>query len=252
MQGSGPGVPLPAATAKLRVAIVDGEDLFRDLLRLGLGTLGHIEVVADFGDAQAALQEIPSLRPDVAILNIVLPGSLHGVHLGVALKRQVPRLGIVLLSDYADPELLHAVPKDLSSGWCYLLKKSVSSAEALGRAIQSAGVGFVVMDPALMEPAQLSHSVLRRLTPRQLDILALLAQGYTNSAIAARLCMAEKSVQNQINLIYQQLDIDRDNPGVQPRVTAALTYWQERGRTAPFAAMDEAAPGAAGMGIGPG
>jgi len=114
------------------------------------------------------------------------------------------------------------------------LKKSVTDVETLGRAIQSAGAGFVVLDPRLVNTARSSNRILSRLTPRQLDILALVAEGYTNAAIAERLRLAEKSIQNQLNAIYPQLDIDRSNSAIQPRVTAALVYLKEMGRTSPL------------------
>src|SRR5579884_4492362 len=91
-------------------------------------------------------------------------------------------------------------------------------------------MGLTVLDPQLvagMRTRPKKQGMLSRLTPRQMDILELIAQGYSNAAIAERLVLAEKSVENQINLLYQQLEIDRSTQAVQPRVKAVLIYLEE-------------------------
>jgi DNA-binding NarL/FixJ family response regulator len=113
------------------------------------------------------------------------------------------------------------------AGWSYLLKKSVSDVAALGRAVEGAAAQLVVLDPQLvaaMHPRP--DGQLGRLTTRQKEILGFLAQGFTNAAIAERLVLAEKSVENQINLLYQQLGIDRQDNSLHPRVKATLLYLQ--------------------------
>jgi DNA-binding NarL/FixJ family response regulator len=181
-----------------------------------------------FADGQSALAAAQELRPRVAILDIELPGGLNGVQLGLRLRRLLPNLGIVLLSNHGDPEFVASLPADVLSGWSYLQKKSVSDLSVLQRAITGATTGLVTLDPNLvtgMRPR--AGGLLERLTPRQQEILALIAQGYTNRAIASRLHLAEKSVENQINALYQQLEIDRNEPDIHLRVRAVLIYMQE-------------------------
>lgn len=114
------------------------------------------------------------------------------------------------------------------AGWSYLLKRSVSDADALVRAIESAAAGFLVLDRQLTTHAQPKPSgPLSRLTPRQREILALMAQGFTNTAIAQRLVLTEKTVENQANIIYQKLGIERGASVVHPRVKAVLLYLQD-------------------------
>jgi DNA-binding NarL/FixJ family response regulator len=221
-------VALEAPEDRLSIAIVEDEDLYRDLLRIALSQQPRLLIVGAFGDGEAALAALPGLEPRVAILDIALPGALNGVQLGLLLRRQLPELGIVLLSNHGDPEFVASLPPRALTGWSYLLKRSVSDAAALGRAIEGAAAGFVVLDPQLVSGLQpRPDGPLSRLTPRQTEILSLIAQGYTNAAIARQLILAEKSVQNQINQIYQQLGIDRGDTAVHPRVTAVLTYLRE-------------------------
>jgi len=213
---------------RIPVAIVEDEGLFRNLLSLALSQEPTIEVVGEFKSAEAALQQIPKLKPKVALLDIELGGDMNGVQLGLRLRKALPNLGIVLLSNHANPQFLSVIPRSMASGWSYLLKRSVRDVDALTRVIQGASAGYVVLDQHIVHSAQRrEESVLSRLTPRQLQILSLIAQGYTNAAIAEKLFLSEKSVQNHINSLYQQLHLNRDDATIQPRVTAVLTYLQE-------------------------
>ena len=123
--------------------------------------------------------------------------------------------------------LLGAGQAEEASGWSYLLKQSVGDTAALGRAIEGSTAGFVVMDPAVvtgLRPRQ--GSFASRLTPRQLEVLALMAQGYNNAGIAEKLVLGHKSVENYINAIYQELNVAQTDR-VHPRVAAVLGYIQD-------------------------
>lgn len=213
---------------RIRTIVVEDENLYRDLLKEALGRQPRIDVVGAFADGESAMRAAPALAPDVAILDIELGPSANGVQTGLVLRRQLPQLGIVLLSNHCEPAFLKAVPPEQLSGWSYLLKRSVQDLAALARAVEGAAAGLVVLDARLVAAAQPRQGGrLERLTPRQLDILSRIAQGFTNTAIAQSLGLTEKSVENQINVLYQQLEIDRTDPTVQPRVTAVLRYLQE-------------------------
>jgi DNA-binding NarL/FixJ family response regulator len=214
----------------LRVVLVEDEPLYRDLLRIALDQRSDLEIVNTYGDADSALAGIPEVKPDVAMLDIDLGSAVNGVQLGMMLRRSLPQLSIVLLSNHGDPEFVASLPEDVRSGWSYLLKKSVNDVDVLSRTISGAAAGLTVLDPQLVAGMRMrpkKTGLLSRLTPRQTEILELIAQGYSNAAIAERLVLAEKSVENQINLLYQQLEIDRSTSGVQPRVKAVLTYLDE-------------------------
>lgn len=207
------------------VAIVEDEGLFRSLLEVTLANVGRFQIVGSFARPKQALREIPRLKPDVALLDIELGAGMTGIEVGIALRQKLPRLGIVLLSNHCDPEFLAGVPAATVAGWSYLLKKSVEHVDTLARAITGSSDGLVVLDPQLIASIRTHHrGPLGRLTPRQRQVLELIAHGLTNAAIARQLSLSEKTIQNQINLIYDKLAIDRTDPGVQPRVNAVLTY----------------------------
>lgn len=216
----------PQATpVPLKVLVVEDEPLYREMLTLALSQDEGIQVVAAVADAESALQAAEYRRPDVATLDIEISGSMNGIELGIKLRDRLPRLGIVLLSNHRDPSFLNAFQSQAYSGWSYLLKKSSYNLEMLRRAIKGAACGYVMVDPQLIDSARVArNSPIARLTPRQQEILGLMAQGYTNAAISEALGITAKSVENQINLIYQHLDIDRSDRSVQPRVTAVLEY----------------------------
>lgn len=216
------------ASKKARVVIVEDEGLYRDLLRVSLSQHPDLEVIGSFGNSDEALAEIPKLNPDVAILDIELGGPINGIQLGLQLRETMEKIGVVLLSNHADLQFLTAVPQPSISGWSYLLKKSVGDIHALGRTIAGSADGLVVLDPQLvtaMRPR--SAGIMGNLTPRQGEILQLIAQGFSNSGIAKELVLTERTVEKHINLLYQHLEIDRENHSVQPRVSAVILYLQE-------------------------
>jgi DNA-binding NarL/FixJ family response regulator/DNA-binding XRE family transcriptional regulator len=218
----------PPDQAELRLMLVDDEDLYRDLLQTALGQQPRLNVVGAFRDASTALATGLVLQPDVALLDIELPGGLDGIHLGLALRRSLPKLGIVLLSHHADLRFVAALHRRPVTGWSYLLKQSVRDVAALRRAIEGAAEGYVVLDPRLVAGLQpRTGGPLERLTPRQRDVLALAAQGLTNAGIAQRLVLAEKSVENQLTGIYEAFGIDRREHEVHARVKAVLIYLRD-------------------------
>ena len=218
----------PSDERELRLMLVDDEDLYRDLLRTALGQQPRLSVVGAFRDAETALATAPSLQLDVAVLDIELGSGLDGIHLGLALRQSLPTLGIVLLSNHADLRFVAALHRRPITGWSYLLKQSVRDVAALRRAVEGAAEGDVVLDPRLVAGLQpRAGGPLERLTPRQRDVLALVAQGLTNAAIAEQLVLAEKSVENHLTDVYDAFGIDRGEQGVHARVKAVLLYLQE-------------------------
>lgn len=213
------------AEATVRIVIVEDEDLYRDLLVTSLAYQPQIKVVGDFGAAESALEHAPALRPDVALIDIALGGAMNGIQLGLRLRERLPTVGICLLSNSLTPAILRSVPESQLTGWSYLHKKAVSNVEVLTRAIVGASRGLVVLDPEITANAGPQRTV-DDLTPRQMDVLRLIAQGYSNEAIGAQLGLAEKTVANYINSIYQKLQIDAAAPDIQPRVKATLYYFR--------------------------
>lgn len=208
-----------------RVALVEDEALFRDLLRVSLAQEGNLEVVGVFADPATALAEIPKLDVDVVILDIDLGSNMTGVELGVRLRRDMPKVGVMLLSNHADPQLLSSLPRDVSGGWSYLLKRSVTNVDTLRRAIEGASMGLLLFDPELTRRTRPRRTgPLTQLSPRQLEVLGLIAEGHSNAAIAERLSLSERSVENHVSRIYTTLGVDATDRTAHARVQAVRLY----------------------------
>ncbi|HBQ95962.1 MAG: response regulator transcription factor [Firmicutes bacterium] len=211
--------------AVLRVIIVEDEDLLRDLLTISLEKVLRIDVIGSYRDGPAALTNLQHDHPDVALLDINLGKGWTGVETALHFRALNPFIGIVLLSNYARPELISSLPQSSLHGWSYLLKRSVRDLSTLIRGIEGAAAGLMVLDPELVKMRQSeTHHLLKALTPRQSQILALVAQGYTNQAIAKALFLSEKSVENHLTAIYSRLNIQSTNPEEHARVRAVLAF----------------------------
>lgn len=214
--------------AVLTVVVVEDEPLLLDLLRTALHHHPALEVVGVYSRSDDALRHIPQLQPQVALLDIDLGAGLSGIQLGMLLREQLSTLGIVLLSNHWVPQFLATLSPDSMAGWCYLLKRSVADVDTLVRAIQGAAVGLMVLDPYIVARRRpRPGGALARLTPRQRDVLALIAQGFTNAAIAQRLGLAPSTVENQVNMVYQECGLGQESAQFNPRVRAALLYLLE-------------------------
>ncbi|WP_158509687.1 LuxR C-terminal-related transcriptional regulator [Limnochorda pilosa] len=207
---------------------MESDDRYRDALQTCLARYDRIDVVAAAARAQAALRLAHRTRPDVAVVDAGLAGSVTGVELGLRLQRARPEMGMVLLATQRDPVCLAELLLEKRAGWSCLVKSPAIDGEILRRAVEGAAAGLLVLDPALgaslglHRPRRASRE-LPRLTPRRREILDRMARGYSNGAIAEYLGISRKSVENQVNLLYQELGIGRSGE-LQPRVQAVLLY----------------------------
>ncbi len=208
----------------VKILIVEDEGLFRDMLKISLSSIPDLEVVGAVSDGDTAIETAKRLLPDAVLMDIELGSEPNGIAAGRMIKEENSDIGIIVLSAHREREYLNLVTNDDYAGWSYLLKQSVSDAGSLVRAIEGAASGLVVMDPCVvnsMKPR--TGSVSARLTPRQQEVLAMMAQGYNNAAIAEKLVLGTKSVENYINAIYQELSLSHD-VALHPRVQAVLSY----------------------------
>lgn len=209
---------------KTKIAIVDDEALFRELLSRTLSAEPGLEVVGTAADGEAAIRLAEEVSPDVIMMDIELPGELDGIEAALRIKEKTPQVGIVILSAHSDRRYVTSLPLEDSQGWAYLLKQSAPDVAAVVRAIEGSKAGMVVLDPAVVANLQPRRgSAVAKLTPRQQEVLELLAQGYSNAAIAQRLTLSEKSVETYINIIYQGLFLSNE-PETHARVKATLLY----------------------------
>lgn len=213
---------------KLKVVIVEDEPLFCELLQMALSGTGQFDVIDAYDEAEGALEPIIDAKPDVAIVDISLKGDMNGVFLGIELRRRLPDMGIVLLSNHRLTSILHTLPPHNLNGWGYLLKGTVQNVETLIRTMRMAAGGMLVLDPEIVATQKpKKYGTLANLTPRQYQTLQLMAQGYTNQGIAERLAVSVKSVENHTNQVYSELGIDRTDRRVQPRVQAVLQFLKQ-------------------------
>lgn len=221
----------------INVAVVANECLFRDLLVATLSREDGLEVCGVFSDAESALDRIPSSRAQVVLVALELGGSMNGVDLGLKLREWKPDLGILVLSRSKDPVVLDSATAAATSTWSYVSEHSISSVRSLKRAIEDTAEGFIVRDrrsPLVFRSEETrDNGLLSSLRPRHREILALIAQGLSNGAIAKRLHLSNKSVENQVNLLYDELQISRHDREYQPRVRAALIYLESVRLTKP-------------------
>lgn len=208
----------------IKILIVEDEGLFRDMLTISLGAIPNIEIVGAVSDGKAAVEAAIQVKPDVVLMDIELGSDPNGIAAGRAIKKENKNIGIIVLSGHKGREYVNLVAADEFSGWSYLLKQSVSDSSSLARAIEGAASGLVVMDASVvnsMKPRK--GSLTGGLTPRQQEVLSMMAQGYNNAAIAEKLVLGTKSVENYINAIYQELNLSHNGP-LHPRVQAVLSY----------------------------
>jgi DNA-binding NarL/FixJ family response regulator len=208
---------------------VIAEDLF--LLREGMASLlkeHGFDVAEAVGDGPSLLRALTVLRPDVAIVDVRLPPAYtdEGLRAALEARRQVPGLPILILSAHVERLYARELLADQAGGVGYLLKDRVFTDEQFTDALRTVARGGTIMDPevvAKLMARRSSQPPVARLTDRERQVLALMAEGRSNSAIAERLVITEKAVSKHCTSIFAKLDLppsDDDNR----RVLAVLAY----------------------------
>jgi DNA-binding NarL/FixJ family response regulator len=215
----------------VRVVVAEDSYLIREGLRLLLETQDEIELVASVGSLPEALAAVEEHRPDVLVTDVRMPpqDADEGIQAAEALARSHPDVGVVVLSQYVEPEWALRVFEARAAGRAYLLKERVGDLEQLRHAIRTVVDGGSVLDPLVVEAlvqarARKPATPLSRLTPREREVLELMAGGLSNTAIAARLTLSERTVEKHITAVLDHLDLDRDDQEVHRRVRAVLAY----------------------------
>ena len=216
-----------------RVAIADDAYLVREALGHLLASVPEIELVASCADLDSLRDRIAAESPDVVLTDIRMPptGTDEGVRLAAELRETGPGIGVVVLSQYSDPAFVVRLFEHGSEGRAYLLKERVADREELVAAIAAVRDGGSAIDPKVVEVmvrsrAQAEASPLRELTPRELEVLALVAEGSSNSAVADSLVLTKRAVEKHINSIFLKLGLthDPDEQSISKRVKAVLMY----------------------------
>ncbi len=214
----------------LRVVLAEDNYLLREGLAQLLGMSDEVELAAVCGDLPQLEEAIAQTSPDVVVTDIRMPptGTDEGLRAAERLRAERPSVGVVVLSQFAEPEYALALLRDGAGGRAYLLKERVSDLDQLVRAIKEVAAGGSVIDPAVVEALVASRtaahdSPLNELTPRESDVLAEVAQGRNNAGIAASLSLTDRAVEKHINAIFSKLGLS-EQPDTHRRVKATLLY----------------------------
>jgi DNA-binding NarL/FixJ family response regulator len=218
----------------IRVVLADDSFLVRQALAHVLDGADAIEVVAACGDRDALLRAVERERPEVVVTDIRMPPTDRDEGLQVAseLRRTHPQIGVVVLSQFADPSYGIALLEDGSDRRAYLLKERIASREEIVAAIEAVAAGGSVVDAKVVdgliaERRRSERSPLTELTPREVEVLAYVARGHSNQAIADALVLTKRAVEKHINAIFLKLGLSQADD-VSRRVKAALIYLAEQ------------------------
>jgi DNA-binding NarL/FixJ family response regulator len=222
-----------APTRPIRVVVADDSYLVRQALEHVLEPVEDIEVVASCPDRDTLLLAVEAQRPDVVVTDIRMPPTEtdEGVQIAARLRESHPEIGVVVLSQFAEPRYGLALLEHGSDRRAYLLKERIQYRGQLVGAIQSVAQGGSVIDAKVveglvLERARADSSPLNQLTARELEILAFVARGHSNQAIADELFLTKRAVEKHINAIFLKLALG-DGADVSRRVKAALIYLTE-------------------------
>lgn len=208
----------------MRIVIAEDSALFREGLASLLADLGH-DVVETVGDAVGAVRAALDHRPDVAILDIRMPPDHRddGARAALEIRSRAPEVGVLLLSQHV--EARHSVELVSSGHFGYLLKDRVLDVDEFVAALDRVSSGGSALDPEVVSRLIAGgRSALSALSPRERDVLALMAEGLTNAAIAERLVLTGRTVESHVASIFVRLGLTEVGAGEHRRVRAVLTF----------------------------
>jgi DNA-binding NarL/FixJ family response regulator len=222
----------PESAGRLRVVIADDHILLRSGVASMLETQGF-DVVGQAGDADELTRKVGAHRPDVAIIDIRMPptNTDDGLRAAVAIRLAHPEVGVLVLSQYIEADYaLELIGAD-ARGVGYLLKDRISDIEEFASAIRRVADGGSVLDPEVvrwMLGRQRETSALSELTPRESEVLGLLAEGCSNQGVAHRIFVTERAVEKHVTSIMSKLGLPSE-PEAHRRVLAVLAYLEDAG-----------------------
>lgn len=221
----------------MRVVIADDSLLVREGLEQVLSGEANIEVVGSYADLPSLLEAIDADPPDVVLTDIRMPpsSSNEGIRVAARLRESHPAVGVVVLSQFAEPAYALALLESGSNGRAYLLKERVHSRAQLLSAIETVAEGGAVVDTTIVDVLvaaknRAERSPLAELTPREREVLAQIAEGKSNGAIADSLVLTKRAVEKHVNSIFSKLDLS-EAEDASKRVKAALAFLSADGET---------------------
>ena len=208
--------------------VVVGEDslLLREGLARLLGETGH-DVVAQAGDAEELLRKVGAHKPDLAIVDVRMPPSFtdEGIRAALTIRERWPQIAVLVLSEHVESTYALELFADGTDGLGYLLKQRVSDLDQFADAVSRVAAGGSALDPEVVSHLLGRHrgDPLDRLTPREREVLGLMAEGRSNHAIAEQLVITERAVEKHVTSIFSKLDLP-PTAEAHRRVLAVLKY----------------------------
>jgi DNA-binding NarL/FixJ family response regulator len=219
---------------RIRVVLAEDHVLLREGISRLVAATDDLELAGTAGDLPSLLALAERERPDVVVTDIRMPpsGTDEGIQAAAWVRAHLPGTGVVVLSQYVAPGYAVALLEQGSAGRAYLLKERIGNVDELAGAIRAVAAGGSVIDPMVVDElvrSRTQHSPLglASLTPRELEILGEMAQGKSNSAIAAALFVTERAVEKHTNSIFSKLSLSEERD-VNRRVKAVLVYLSQR------------------------
>lgn len=219
----------PPATP-LKVLVVDDDELVREGARRALAAFPSVDVVGLAASAAEIEDRILESSPEVVVLDIRMPPTyrMEGIEAAHRIRAGHPGIGIVILSQHADPEYALELLRDGSAGRAYLLKERLGDPVQLVEAIRQVACGGSVLDPKVVDglldvQRGRVNSRLQELSEQEHAVLGLIASGSTNAAIARELVLLEPAVEDDINSIFRKLGL-AEHMAVNQRVAAVLFF----------------------------
>jgi DNA-binding NarL/FixJ family response regulator len=217
----------------LAIALADDSLIVRAGIAQILAAEPDMDVVASCGDLHSLIEAIERERPDVVVTDIWMPPTTsdEGIRLAALLREQYPGLGVVVLSDRTEPAYAFALLQSGAEGRAYLLKEHVNDGAQLVAAIEIVADGGSMLDSKIVEPlvaarVRIERSPLAELTTREREVLAEIAKGKSNAAIAEALVLSKRAVEKHINSIFLKLKLSSAED-VSKRVKATLLFLAE-------------------------
>jgi DNA-binding NarL/FixJ family response regulator len=218
----------------IRVALGEDNALLRDSIGRVIATEDGMDLVGTAEDYDSVLSLVERERPDVLVTDIRMPPSNtdEGIRVAAELRRRQPGVGVVVLSQHAHPAYAMSLLEQGSAGRAYLLKERVGEIDELLHAIREVVAGRSMIDPEIVDllvtGGRAPASALERLTPREREVLAEMASGKNNAAIARTLVLSDGAVEKHINSVFLKLGVTFEPDGNR-RVMAVLRWLSERG-----------------------
>ena len=222
-----------AESEPIRVAIADDSYLIREAIGQILGRMTGIELVAACADGDSLWDAVENKSLDAVIVDMRMPpsGEVEGIEIASRLRDRHPDVGLVLLSQYAEPRYGLELMNPSAAGRAYLLKDRVHDREELESAIRTVARGGTMIDPSMVRmlldaQQQRRSSAVAELTRREQEVLAEMAQGKSNAAIGEALGLTRRAVEKHVGSIFMKLELS-DEDMVSRRVAAVLLYLAE-------------------------